>query len=210
MPKLLDLFSGTGSVSKTAQNRGWETKTLDKDLPADFKTNILEWDYKNFPENYFDLIHASPPCTHYSVARTTAKTPRDIEGSNNLVLKTLEIIDYFKPKYFIIENPQTGLLKKQEIVQDIPFTDIDYCKNGMPYRKRTRLWNNLHGKWVPRPLCCKDCGNIVDGSHLETAQRLPNKGEMNTGRKQIQQELYRIPTELINEILENVENNLDV
>ena len=28
----------------------------------------------------------------------------------DLVLKPLEIIDYFEPKYWFIENPQTGLL----------------------------------------------------------------------------------------------------
>jgi hypothetical protein len=67
----------------------------------------------------------------------------------------------------------------------------------------------LHGKWVPRPLCCKDCGNVIEGKHKETAQRLPNKGEINTGRKHTQQELYKIPSELINEILESIENNLD-
>ena len=53
----------------------------------------------------------------------------------------------------MVENPQTGLLKDREVMQGKPYTDIDYCKYGMPYRKRTRLWNNLQGRWEGRPLC---------------------------------------------------------
>jgi site-specific DNA-cytosine methylase len=124
--KLLDLFSGTGSVAKAAQIKGWSTTTLDKDLPADIQTDILEWDYKSLPPDSFDYIHASPPCTHYSKARTTAKTPRDIEGSNQLVKRTLDIIEYFNPKFFTIENPQSGLLKEQAVVQGLSYNDIDY------------------------------------------------------------------------------------
>ena len=58
-------------------------------------------------------------------------------------MRTIEIIDYFKPSAWFIENPQTGMLKKQEFMNGLPYKDIDYCKSGMPYRKRTRLWTNL-------------------------------------------------------------------
>ena len=112
--------------------------------------------------------------------------------------KTLEIIEYFQPKYWTLENPQTGLLKKQEFMKDLPFFDIDYCKYGMPYRKRTRIWSNIQN-WNPRPLCKKDCGNVVDNKHIETAQRAPNKSNPNT-IKHTQEELYRIPEDLIKEI----------
>jgi hypothetical protein len=68
---------------------------------------------------------------------------RKLELANSIVQRTLEIIDYLQPKYYIIENPQTGLLKHQPFMQDRPYNDLDYCRYGMPYRKRTRLWNNL-------------------------------------------------------------------
>jgi hypothetical protein len=58
-------------------------------------------------------------------------------------------------------------------MNDLPYVDIDYCKYGMPYRKRTRLWNNV-SQWLPKPLCKKDCDSMNGNKHKATAQRLPN------------------------------------
>ena len=90
-----------------------------------------------------------------------------------IVQRTLDILEYFEPTYWMIENPQSGLLKEQIQMYGLPYRDIDYCKYGMPYRKRTRIWNNVF-TWTPRPLCVKDCGDIVDNKHTATAQRGPS------------------------------------
>ena len=58
-------------------------------------------------------------------------------------------------------------------MNDLPYVDIDYCNYAMPYRKRTRLWNNVL-QWLPKPLCRKDCDSINGNKHKATAQRLPN------------------------------------
>ena len=111
--KLLELFSGAKSVGKVAEQLGYEVVSLDlKD--ADINCDILEWDYTTYPVNYFDIVWASPPCTEYSRAKTTGV--RKINEANKIVLRTLEIIGYLNPTYFIIENPQTGLLKEQCLV----------------------------------------------------------------------------------------------
>ena len=52
--------------------------------------------------------------------------------------KTLEIINYFKPQYWFIDNPHTGLLKSQDFISKLGFVDVDYCKYGFNHRKRTR------------------------------------------------------------------------
>ena len=101
-----------------------------------------------------------------------------------IVLRTLDNIKYFNPKYYIIENPQTGLLKKQSFMNDLPYVDIDYCKYGMPYRKRTRLWNNV-SQWLPKPLCNKDCDSMNGNKHKATAQRLPNGKKARLGKTTI-------------------------
>ena len=150
--KLLELFSGTGSVGNVASALGFDVVSVDRDMEATFKCDIMDWDYQQYPTKHFDVIWASPPCTEYSRALTTR--PRKIDDANMIVQRTLDILEYFEPRYWMIENPQSGLLKEQMIMYGLPFKDIDYCKYGMPYRKRTRLWNNVF-TWNPRPLCQK-------------------------------------------------------
>ena len=197
--KLLELFSGTGSVGKVAKAFGWTVTSLDL-KNADINCDILKWDYKQIPSGYYDFIWASPSCQHYSIAKTVGE--RKINEANKLVLKTLEIIDYFKPRIWFLENPATGLLKKQPFMKDLAYFDIDYCKYGFNYRKRTRLWTNIKS-WQPRPLCKKNCGKMIGNRHKETAQRGYSKiaGGGRDGNKHSQNELYRIPPDLIEEIL---------
>ena len=197
--KLLELFSGTKSVGKVAERLGYDVTSLDLIFPADIKIDILDWDYTIYPTGYFNVIHASPPCTEYSRAKTTGV--RKIDYANSIVKRTLEIIDYFQPKYYIIENPQSGLLKEQSFMYGIPYTDIDYCKYGMPYRKRTRLWNNVLN-WIPRPLCRKDCNSMDGNRHKAVAQIMPSGKKQDWGNQLLHQQsdLYVIPEALIYEI----------
>ena len=193
---MLELFSGTGSVGEVFKEAGWEVVSLDRDAAADIQTDIRLWDYKPaYPPKHFHFIWASPPCTEYSIAKTIGN--RNVEEANEIVEKTLEIIRYFQPMFWVIENPQTGLLKKQSFMQHLPFTDVDYCKYGKPYRKRTRLWNNI-SQWRSKPLCVGDCGRVVGGRHKERAQQGTARGiAVSHSRKQ----LYTVPAELAQEIL---------
>ena len=123
--KLLELFSGTGSVGKVARDLGYSVISLGL-KNANINTDSLRWDYKELAVNDFDVIWASPPCTEHSRAKTTGV--RKIEFATSIVLKTLEIIKYFRPKYWIIENPQSGLLKEQPFMRGSNYYDVDYCK----------------------------------------------------------------------------------
>ena len=87
----------------------------------------MEWQWWNdFKRGRFEVIAASVPCTEYSRAKTTGI--RDLEWADRLVKKVLEIIQYFNPKYWWIENPREGLLKDREVLQGKNFVDIDYCQ----------------------------------------------------------------------------------
>ena len=78
MPHLLELFSGTGSVGKVFEAGGWQVTSvyiLPRFGPTLLKS-VLDLALSDI-QTPVDLLWASPPCTHYSRARTTAKTPRD-------------------------------------------------------------------------------------------------------------------------------------
>jgi hypothetical protein len=189
MLKVLELFSGTKSVGKVCDQLGFESVSVDLLLPADHQVDIMDFDYKQYPKNYFDIVWASPPCVEYSCMNycRPEKIP-DIDGANKLVLKALEIINYFDCEYWFIENPQTGTLKNQSFMKDIPFYDVDYCMYNHLIKKRTRIWTNKK-EWKNK-LCDKTCGLIKDNKHPQF-RYLNIKGQNRLHLR------YKIPEELI-------------
>ena len=163
--RLLELFCGTKSVSKAVGDIF--TEVVSVDIVPEFQptiiTDILEWDYKQWPPGYFSVIWASPPCQEFSCLNFARpdKVP-DLAKADSLVQKTLEIIEYFNPDAFFIENPQTGTLKSRPYMEGIPFLDFDYCQFGYPYRKRTRFWTSVDGE---DKLCGPDCSQKIGKRH---------------------------------------------
>ena len=189
MVRVLELFSGTRSIGKVCDTLGWESVSVDLLLPADHKCDIMEFNYKQYPKDHFDIIWSSPPCTEYSKAKTRGK--RNIDYANQIVLKTLEIINYFDCDYWFLENPQTGKLKDQPFMQCLPFVDCDYCMYGKPYRKRTRIWTN---KKVNLCLCNKHCGAFINGKHIGSCG---NGTKTYSNKAYTLHEKYSIPPDLI-------------
>ena len=178
---LLELLSGTGSMGKAFRELDWKVVSLDV-LPLFHPTiceNILTWDYTAFPPDYFDCVHMSPPCEQYSTARTTAKTPRNLDLADSLVLRCRTILDYFKPRVWIMENPATSMLSGRDFMRDLVEYRrvVSYCKYGALFRKDTAIWSNLGHLWQPLPPCRKatPCTHMVGNRHTLTAQRGPGK-----------------------------------
>jgi len=67
--RVLELFSGTGSVGKVCKKLEWDVVSVDMILPADHRIDIMEFDYKQYPKDHFDIVWASPPCTNYSLLK---------------------------------------------------------------------------------------------------------------------------------------------
>ncbi len=195
--RVLELFSGTGSVGEAFRALGHEVVSLDITDAGGFtpthKVDVLRWNYTMYPARFFHVVWASPPCEHYSRARTTATLPRDLQYYDALVARTREIVEWSSPTFFFIENPATGLLKTRGVVAGLDFKDVDYCKYGAPYQKRTRIWGRFPPNWVPRPLCLKDCPACGKAKrHCSTAQR---------GSGWSLNSLHRIPPSLLHEIV---------
>ena len=82
--KLLELFSGTGSVGKVAKDFGYDVLSFGL-KNSDINCNIVEWDYKQYDAGYLYMIWASPSCTEHSIAKTTGV--RNIDEANKIVSK---------------------------------------------------------------------------------------------------------------------------
>lgn len=204
---VLELFAGSRSLSKVAENLGHNTFTSDiNDFDKiDYVTNIMNFNPKKVPFKP-DFIWASVPCYTFSVASighhwkggNRSYIPKTSSAYMGLAIakKTIEIINYFNPKYYYIENPR-GLLRKMEFMQDLPRHTVWYCQYRDDKAKPTDLWTN-DKSWTPRPVCKngnKDCHH----------QPAPRGSKTGTQGLKGNYERSIVPEELCYEILENKE-----
>ncbi len=99
------------------------------------------------PENVYGVI-ANPPCTEFSTARATGRS-RNPELGMLLVKECQRIIEISKPRFWVIENPATGDLKK---FLGPPKFSYEPWWYGSPWTKRTSLWGefNIPGRKFER------------------------------------------------------------
>jgi site-specific DNA-cytosine methylase len=202
--KLLELFSGTKSVSKAVEDLFDEIVSLDnlEKFDPTICNDIMTWDYTIYPPGYFHVIWASPPCTEYSaILYGNPNRPRNLELADRIVKRTIEIIEYFNPERFYIENPQTGLLKDREFMEGIPYVDVDYCRySDWGYKKRTRIWTNVpyEGR-----LCNGVCGNMIGTKHKKSVGNFSYRSKFGaeTDYTVRLKDKYRIPPNLIRELI---------
>jgi hypothetical protein len=149
--KILELFSGTKSISKVFVAHGWEALTIDNNRKShpDLCFDMLDFSIDKLPGSWRapDVIWASPPCTSFSVMVIS----RNYQGGRPyssgafvglaLVAKTLEIIRELKPTYYFIENPR-GMLRDSYLMANLPRHTATYCQYGADYQKPTDIWTN--------------------------------------------------------------------
>ena len=152
---ILDLAGGSGAWSKPYKNAGYtvynitlpEWDILETDILKALNFILFRGTEKTGEEktmvicckNIYGILFA-PTCTHFSLARTRAKTPRDFREAMRLVRKGLEIIwecrYNHKLKFWCIENPR-GYLRQ---FLGKPAMTFDPCDYGDTYTKKTDLW----------------------------------------------------------------------
>lgn len=221
MIRILDVCSGTGSIERWVDsarlNDVVHVTSVDIAIvlgrTPTHLVDVTQWDYEQaYPPGHFDVVWASPPCTQYSMARTTGP-PRDFVGADRIVQRCLDIIRYFKPRVWIIENPAWGYLRNREVMtsQNLPNEVASYCQYGMEYRKDTRFWSNLFSddetarnglpKLVVKRCNPATCHAVTEGKqhryHLSasTGRNLPHRTKWLAGR---------VPEALIEDMLRPV------
>lgn len=143
---ILDLCGGTGAWSKPYKDAGYDVRVIT--LPM---YDVKLW--RQYPEILEPLengtiygIFCAPPCTMFSRARTTAKTPRDFIGAMEVVKACLDIIhtcDFkspYKLKFWAMENP-AGHLKRFLGEPPFKFHPYDF---GDRHSKQTFIWGNFN------------------------------------------------------------------
>ena len=146
---ILHLCAKEGSDSKPYRDAGYDVRIIGEEIGVENYTP---------PLGVYGII-ANPPCTMFSVARSNAKTPRDLREGMRLVKECLRIIyecqyrddwngDWSSPlKFWAIENPATGFLR-----WFLGNPTFQYCQSeyGHYIKKRTALWGYF--KIPSRPL----------------------------------------------------------
>ncbi len=213
---LVELFAGTHSVSKAVVRSRigrdlFDVDVLSVDCDPKFEPSICAdintWQYRTSIDKFLrfrrkkDLVvvHASPPCTEFSIALTTR--PRDLVAGSRSVKRALKIIAYVEPDFWFVENPATGLLKDQPFMQKLAKFKHEtcYCKWGFPYKKPTNLWSNVQ---LDLPMCTSQtpCSIRREFSrHLVTAQSGDSTNSVGSGGGE---KVYGLPSKLVRHLFE--------
>ena len=215
--RLLELFCGTKSVGKVFEKQGYEVTSLDFNpkFNATFTEDILTWNYKQYAPDHFDVIWASPDCTTFSLAsggkyrlkseiygRDNGNLEKSIQA-NNMVLRVIEILEYFNSDAWFIENPR-GLLihfppMKDFIQKNNANVNLVYYANyndwGFP--KATNIWSNLK-LWENEKQPIMDPSKYVVKFHKKNNA---NKKFYKTFTSGNTEERSRIPPDLITRLM---------
>lgn len=136
------------------------------------------------PKGVYGVI-ANPPCTMFSIARTTAKTPRDLRQGMEAVKHCLRIIwecqydlenehQRESPlKFWVIENPGTGMLR-----WFLGKPRFEYCQSeyGQFFTKRTALWGNFNEPYRPFMENCINQSATTLGGGMQVQKDKKTKG----------------------------------
>jgi hypothetical protein len=123
-------------------------------------------------------ILAAPPCTDFAVCGAKHFKRKDERGdtrkSVDLVERTLQIINYYKPKFWCLENPVGRLNTLVPYLREYGPRYFQPYHYGDPYRKKTGLWGIYN---FPEPTSIVEPVGIRKGQPDEWYSKVGGKSE---------------------------------
>jgi len=215
--KVLELFAGSRSIGKVADERGHTTFSVDI-KPFDGINVVKDCEFITIDDLPFipDALFAGTPCTTYSLAaishhRNEDRTPKTEFAAKcdrmnvNLLKLISDILKVNKDFVWYIENPR-AVLRKMDFMRGLPRVTVWYCKYGDIAAKPTDWWsNNLYSifnpkGWQPR----EECFNGNTKCHHDSAPRGSKTG---TQGKKSNYERSKYPRELCVELIKSIEQH---
>ena len=149
---ILSLFDSSSEWVKPYIDAGYNVIQFDLNLVngSGYEMDLNKASYETFVEDMgieeVTGILAACPCTDFSSSGARWWKGKDLngdtEGSVALVDKTLEIVEYFKPTFWAIENP----VGRMSALTDVghPLISLQPHQLGNNYTKRTQLYGNFN------------------------------------------------------------------
>lgn len=153
---ILSMFDASGHIKNSFIKAGLPCITLDthkgvKPNKTDIVTDIMLWDYKQFPTDYFKFMFIALPCQTFSKAsggrhfkKSIPQTPQAYNAI--LILNRIAMITQYFTCPFMIENPAGGLINNTyfKALFKVHVTRLSQSSFGFPTQKLTDLFYNFN------------------------------------------------------------------
>ncbi len=158
---MLDLCGGTGKWSKPYKDAGYDVRVI----------TLPEYDVTTYipPDNVYGIL-AATPCDQFSIAKHfhgKGNYTHDFRAGLEVAAACCRIILTCKPKFWAMENPANGLLKKWMKEPAMIFQPWQWGDN---YQKTTALWGEFNH---PKPAVTEKPSGMKKFSMLKSKEIYP-------------------------------------
>jgi len=145
---ILSFFDLTGEWSRPWVEAGYNVITFDIQTGQDVMDFSADYFIENWDFGEVYGILAACPCTDFAVSGARWFAEKDADGrteaSRELVFQTLRTIEYFRPKFWALENP----VGRIESLTGLPSARLTFQPHnfGEDYTKKTVLWGKFNAE----------------------------------------------------------------
>lgn len=157
---LLELFSGAAIFSNYMNSLGFTAYSLDfnKKFSPTHCMNVLDFNYSLLP-GPVHVLWASPDCSTFSRSAFSGHWDNKVlkyrkysyvpvtdkaKSALHMVNKTFEIINYYSPGLWVVENPVGRFRHLDVVCRSVPYIySVNYKDWGFDYSKETDLFTNF-------------------------------------------------------------------